>query len=1078
MGVKSSSQISIVDITDAYSVILTSESYTFTGDKEGAPVGLSCSTEVVAYCGTTPCPKVNVTQSKIVCPPGITATVANNNTLSPKITFETTAVIKESCEATIPVVVDGVTINKKFSFSVAKQGADGSSDIQIGGRNLLLDTRSMGVKAWYTGRYGSISDRISKNGVVTVPAGSTNFSMQLIDCKPNEEYVFSVDVKSKTTPFENAWCAILAYYNIAEDGKLTRIDFDKVIGDLTTEWQRFSKHIKVPNDPKIHAISIGFRAYFDSESNTPPALPEDIEVKLPKMERGNTPTDWSPAPEDVDNITTGGRNLLRNTKTMDKWKIDSVNSQYINLKDGVATFSATGLTSNSNAAIRQWIADGYKSTIENDTIVISFDIMSEDWDSIIESNSYKGLNGLNMTVYQTEHSPFSSSSITIGSSKQAFLRLGSFIANEDKPVNGKWFRYTSIPITINDELWSVGTDDEKYVAFLFSLRRNGTVHVKNFKIERGTVATDWSPAPEDIEADVNELRTEYKAELKIEQDRITANVEATDALGSRVSKVEQTADGLEVSLSNLKFGGRNLLLKTGELLGSNFWADTSGSEAIGKVASQSDGSILITNTNTNTRIVTNPIDVSLNTDYMISIDYKLVSGSHPFQIQTTEYEEDGKTVVMHGAITSDKYTSTPIGGGWYRIVAPYRTSNNQKTKKFRPWFRTGLDYENYTCQYYIRRPKMEIGNVATDWTPAPEDVLDAPKTATNFLSYDSSNGLQIGNKSSGSWTGTRARIKPSAFEIIDSAGAVLASYAANRIDLGKNSKSSVIGLCGNAGKISVATFNGYESLSIDSNSIALAAKDSVYLSAYDPSGGNNSMSLIKNRGKLSVTDQGSYIGYIDYSPTNIELRSYNPRGSGASLLLDGANGDVYLTSTRQVIVSDNKALWVHGYRPMLGELVGSYWGLRAPNSDRGTWIRTTMNGIIPYQQGGSSALGTSSWPFTNIYANNIFDNGTLLEDKFVVNRGFYTNVNNFDNLYTPGVWGINGLNIRLTMYNSLLDGSSVTYTWNVWGNLYVAPHFSYQMLMCNDPRNGRPNILIRHKLGNPAAWSYWVSLGN
>ncbi len=242
------------------------------------------------------------------------------------------------------------------------------------------------------------------------------------------------------------------------------------------------------------------------------------------------------------------------------------------------------------------------------------------------------------------------------------------VLGEEISTSSKWFE------NINK---FKATSDNIVITF----KMTGVYYLYNSKLELGNTPSDWSPAPEDVETDIDELRKEYKAELKIEQDRITANVEATDALGSRVSKVEQTADGLEVSLSNLKFGGRNLLLKTGELLGSNFRADSSGSEAIGKVASQSDGSILITNTNTNTRILTNPIDVSLNTEYMISIDYKLVSGSHPFQIQTTEYEEDGITAVIHGAITSDKYTSTPIGGGWYRIVAPYRTSNNQKTKK-------------------------------------------------------------------------------------------------------------------------------------------------------------------------------------------------------------------------------------------------------------------------------------------------------------------------------------------------------------------------------------------------------------
>lgn len=58
-----------------------------------------------------------------------------------------------------------------------------------------------------------------------------------------------------------------------------------------------------------------------------------------------------------------------------------------------------------------------------------------------------------------------------------------------------------------------------------------------------------------------------------------------------------------------------------------------------------------------------------------------------------------------------------------------------------------------------------------------------------------------------------------------------------------------------------------------------------------------------------------------------------------------------------------------------------YYGMTA-NGDASAWVRTTNSGIIPYQSGGASSLGTSSWPFTNIYANNIYDNGVLLENKF------------------------------------------------------------------------------------------------
>lgn len=44
-----------------------------------------------------------------------------------------------------------------------------------------------------------------------------------------------------------------------------------------------------------------------------------------------------------------------------------------------------------------------------------------------------------------------------------------------------------------------------------------------------------------------------------------------------------------------------------------------------------------------------------------------------------------------------------------------------------------------------------------------------------------------------------------------------------------------------------------------------------------------------------------------------------------------------------------------------------YYGLALPDKSTVNWIRTTTNGIIPYQSGGASALGTESWPFNNAY---------------------------------------------------------------------------------------------------------------
>ena len=131
MAIKAADQITIIDVTDAYSVMLTSEAYTFVGDTSGAQAGLSCTTEAVAFCGTNQCASVSVSKDAIIVPVGISATVENSGTSKVKIKFTLTSVIKESCEATIPVVVDGITVNKKFSFSVAKAGINGQNGTSV-----------------------------------------------------------------------------------------------------------------------------------------------------------------------------------------------------------------------------------------------------------------------------------------------------------------------------------------------------------------------------------------------------------------------------------------------------------------------------------------------------------------------------------------------------------------------------------------------------------------------------------------------------------------------------------------------------------------------------------------------------------------------------------------------------------------------------------------------------------------------------------------------------------------------------------------------------------------------------------
>lgn len=114
--------------------------------------------------------------------------------------------------------------------------------------------------------------------------------------------------------------------------------------------------------------------------------------------------------------------------------------------------------------------------------------------------------------------------------------------------------------------------------------------------------------------------------------------------------------------------------------------------------------------------------------------------------------------------------------------------------------------------------------------------LQAAKTATNFMQFTDGTGLEVGNKTSGSWSGYRTKISASAFEILNRAGTTLAYYGDKLIQLGKNAKDAVIELCGGVGKILVETKSGNAALSIQSEYVDIKGVHESVLETSSSSG--------------------------------------------------------------------------------------------------------------------------------------------------------------------------------------------------------------------------------------------------
>lgn len=89
---------------------------------------------------------------------------------------------------------------------------------------------------------------------------------------------------------------------------------------------------------------------------------------------------------------------------------------------------------------------------------------------------------------------------------------------------------------------------------------------------------------------------------------------------------------------------------------------------------------------------------------------------------------------------------------WYhvkrRVLIPPQASSNVGTQTAIQFYNPNKNIEaSFTARF--KNVKLEKGNIATDWTPAPEDVDsavdEAAKTATNFMKYEDGMGLIVGD---------------------------------------------------------------------------------------------------------------------------------------------------------------------------------------------------------------------------------------------------------------------------------------------------------------------------------------------
>lgn len=179
-------------------------------------------------------------------------------------------------------------------------------------------------------------------------------------------------------------------------------------------------------------------------------------IKNVKLEKGNKPTDWSPAPEDLD-ATIGARNLLLDSRDVRTSQVSANGSAYI-LPSLTLSDYGNSILNTDDYYTYSFDYEVTGNTAENAFIYVQIK------GSSVPSNS-KGYYGY---VYNTPSGKY-----------VCTFKINDTQISATGLACGIWLR--------------LATD-------------GATFTVKNAKLEKGNRATDWTPAPEDTQADIDQAK--------------------------------------------------------------------------------------------------------------------------------------------------------------------------------------------------------------------------------------------------------------------------------------------------------------------------------------------------------------------------------------------------------------------------------------------------------------------------------------------------------------------------------------------------------------------------------------------
>lgn len=437
--------------------------------------------------------------------------------ISPVFDFKTKALagdFTERVSATCKIINDNQASAKKFDFDVRCDYSDGTGKYRI--KNLKVEKGNKATD-WTPAPEDAMADTYQEYYLSTSQTALSGGSWSTTaPTWANGKYMWSRTVKvdgagNKTyTPSQNGVCIAGAKGDTGASGK--------GIKSTAITYQLSASQTKAPTG-----------TWLSSPPKTDIATPYLWTRTVITYTDNTTSTSYGIS-STLDSLMVGGRNLFKHSSLVGEQLVcDSVNGcnsidtmKYEDSGYHIVTPNAGNLNNGILFVFKDFTTLGLK---KGDTITFSIDV--------------KGTSD--------EHNPFLK--IWLPKEKIDVWWEGTS-SNMAEFVPTKEFKRASVTFTIPSSY------ELSYIFFGVHGNIQSDLYIRNAKLEKGTVATDWTPAPEDLKTRVSNAETAIsnnakEIKLKASQDKVTAISDDLKVLTKTSTEFKQTVEGWQLNWDKL-----------------------------------------------------------------------------------------------------------------------------------------------------------------------------------------------------------------------------------------------------------------------------------------------------------------------------------------------------------------------------------------------------------------------------------------------------------------------------------------------------------------------------------------------